>query len=93
MNSLKTTLRPTQKALSLLTSRTTRYNMSSTNDYGQGASHAKGDSVVPNKVQEAAPEGLERNLPESVRLFLSSNIPSDIFILTDVSSFLGPPHR
>ncbi|RMZ71331.1 WD40 repeat [Pyrenophora seminiperda CCB06] len=40
--------------------------MSSTNQHGQGASHATGQSAVPNKVQEAAPKGLEESLPESV---------------------------
>jgi hypothetical protein len=41
--------------------------MSSTNEYGQGKSHAQGDSAVPGKVQEAAPSGLEEALPDSVR--------------------------
>ncbi|KAH9877911.1 hypothetical protein J1614_003128 [Plenodomus biglobosus] len=40
--------------------------MSSTNQHGQGASHATGESAVPNKVQEAAPKGLEDALPEGV---------------------------
>merc|ERR1711963_1090504 len=40
--------------------------MSSTNQYGQGASHATGDSAVPHKVQEAAPKGLEESLPDGV---------------------------
>ena len=44
----------------------TSIRMSSTNQYGQGASHATGQSAVPNKVQEAAPKGLEESLPESV---------------------------
>ncbi|KAF2667380.1 hypothetical protein BT63DRAFT_426265 [Microthyrium microscopicum] len=37
-----------------------------TNQHGQGASHAIGESKVPEGAQNAAPEGLERNLPESV---------------------------
>lgn len=41
--------------------------MSSTNEYGQGKSHAQGNSAVPGKVQEAAPSGLEEALPDSVR--------------------------
>ncbi|KAJ4320716.1 hypothetical protein N0V94_003246 [Neodidymelliopsis sp. IMI 364377] len=40
--------------------------MSSTNEYGQGKSHAQGDSAVPGKIQEAAPSGLEEALPDSV---------------------------
>ncbi|PQE20653.1 24-dehydrocholesterol reductase protein [Rutstroemia sp. NJR-2017a BBW] len=36
------------------------------NEHGQGVSHATDDSIVPGKVQEKAPEGLERSLPESV---------------------------
>lgn len=42
--------------------------MSSSNEYGQGKSHAPGESAVPKKVQEAAPKGLEESLPEGVRL-------------------------
>lgn len=38
--------------------------MSSTNQHGQGASHATGESAVPNKVQDVAPKGLEDALPE-----------------------------
>ncbi|EMD87757.1 hypothetical protein COCC4DRAFT_199812 [Bipolaris maydis ATCC 48331] len=44
----------------------TSIRMSSTNEHGQGASHATGQSAVPGKVQEAAPKGLEESLPESV---------------------------
>lgn len=36
------------------------------NQQGQGISHAAGDSVVPQKVQEQAPIGLEKNLPNKV---------------------------
>ncbi|KAK3081689.1 hypothetical protein LTS18_003871 [Coniosporium uncinatum] len=36
------------------------------NEHGQGASHASGDSKVPDKVQEKAPKGLEESLPDSV---------------------------
>lgn len=36
------------------------------NEHGQGVSHAAGDSKVPHKVQEQAPTGLEKNLPNSV---------------------------
>ncbi|KAH6909773.1 hypothetical protein BKA70DRAFT_1385584 [Coprinopsis sp. MPI-PUGE-AT-0042] len=39
---------------------------SSTNSYGQGKSHATGDSFVPGKVQEVAPKGLEESLPEGI---------------------------
>lgn len=45
----------------------TAFRMSSTNQHGQGASHATGDSAVPKKVQEVAPKGLEDALPEGVR--------------------------
>ncbi|KAI4628498.1 uncharacterized protein J4E88_000329 [Alternaria novae-zelandiae] len=44
----------------------TSIRMSSTNEHGQGASHATGQSAVPKKVQEAAPKGLEESLPEGV---------------------------
>ncbi len=37
-----------------------------TNDLGQGASHATGDSKVPESVQNVAPRGLEENLPNQV---------------------------
>lgn len=40
--------------------------MSSTNQHGQGVSHATGESAVPNKVQDVAPKGLEDALPEGV---------------------------
>jgi hypothetical protein len=40
--------------------------MQSTNEHGQGASHATGQSKVPGKVQEAAPKGLEEALPDKV---------------------------
>jgi hypothetical protein len=36
------------------------------NQHGQGKSHATGDSMVPDRVQRAAPEGLEKKLPDSV---------------------------
>jgi hypothetical protein len=36
------------------------------NEYGQGASHAVGDSKVPHKAQEAVPQGLEESLPNKV---------------------------
>lgn len=42
--------------------------MSSTNNYGQGKSHATGDSNVPKAVQDQAPSGLEEALPDSVSL-------------------------
>ncbi|KAK3310043.1 uncharacterized protein B0T15DRAFT_481539 [Chaetomium strumarium] len=40
--------------------------MQSTNQHGQGASHATGHSKVPGKVQEAAPQGLEEALPDKL---------------------------
>ncbi|KAL6163868.1 hypothetical protein ACJQWK_10390 [Exserohilum turcicum] len=57
--------------------------MSSTNQHGQGASHATGDSAVPHKVQEAAPKGLEESLPDGVcfphlHLYLNANIASQV---------------
>jgi hypothetical protein len=39
----------------------------SANEYGQGKSHAVGDSAVPKGVQDAAPKGLEEALPDKVR--------------------------
>lgn len=36
------------------------------NEHGQGVSHAVGDSKVPEKVQEKAPQGLEESLPNKV---------------------------
>jgi hypothetical protein len=51
--------------------------MSSSNQYGQGKSHAQGDSAVPGKIQEAAPSGLEEALPDSVSYPRSSTIMSD----------------
>ncbi|KAK4236908.1 hypothetical protein C8A03DRAFT_45180 [Achaetomium macrosporum] len=47
--------------------------MQSTNEYGQGASHATGKSHVPGKVQEAAPEKLEKVLPD--RLYPTGEEP------------------
>ncbi|KAH7371194.1 hypothetical protein BKA66DRAFT_572932 [Pyrenochaeta sp. MPI-SDFR-AT-0127] len=38
--------------------------MSSSNNHGQGKSHASGESAVPNKIQQAAPKGLEESLPK-----------------------------
>jgi len=38
------------------------------NEHGQGVSHAVGDSKVPEKVQEKAPQGLEESLPNRVRV-------------------------
>ncbi|KAL2161810.1 hypothetical protein VTH06DRAFT_7594 [Thermothelomyces fergusii] len=40
--------------------------MQSTNKHGQGASHATGESHVPQKIQEAAPERLENTLPDKI---------------------------
>jgi hypothetical protein len=40
--------------------------MSSSNEYGQGKSHATGESAVPEGVQKVAPKGLEDSLPEGV---------------------------
>jgi hypothetical protein len=40
--------------------------MASSNEYGQGKSHAQGESAVPGKIQEVAPSGLEEALPDSV---------------------------
>lgn len=42
----------------------------SSNAQGQGTSHATGGSVVPGKVQEQAPKGLEESLPNSVNATL-----------------------
>lgn len=61
--------------------------MSSSNEYGQGKSHATGDSAVPGKVQEAAPSGLEEALPDKVRFVIE--FPA-VQSLTAVS---GPPYR
>ncbi|CAE7023716.1 hypothetical protein P3342_005279 [Pyrenophora teres f. teres] len=61
---LRTISRPLIKSPPIF--KQTSIRMSSTNEHGQGASHATGQSAVPNKVQEAAPKGLEEGLPESV---------------------------
>ena len=45
----------------------------SANEYGQGKSHATGDSAVPGKVQEVAPKGVEEALPDEVCLLSWSN--------------------
>lgn len=45
----------------------TSIRMASSNEYGQGKSHATGESAVPKSVQDAAPKGLEDALPEGVR--------------------------
>ena len=42
--------------------------LNTTNEHGQGASHATGPSKVPAGVQEKAPQGLEEKLPDSVGL-------------------------
>jgi hypothetical protein len=60
---LRTITRPVFHQSRLLTT-TTRM---STNEYGQGKSHAQGDSAVPKSVQDAAPKGLEEALPDKVR--------------------------
>lgn len=36
------------------------------NEHGRGVSRAVGDSKVPEKVQEKAPQGLEESLPNKV---------------------------
>merc|ERR1712217_244782 len=36
------------------------------NKYGQGVSHATGDSIVPEAIQKLAPEALERALPDAI---------------------------
>jgi len=38
----------------------------STNQHGQGESHASAHSKVPESVQREAPKGLEESLPDSV---------------------------
>ena len=61
--------------------------MSSTNEYGQGKSHATGQSAVPNKVQEAAPSGLEEALPDSVCSLVTNLVDVQRLIASS-----GPPH-
>jgi hypothetical protein len=36
------------------------------NEHGQGVSHASGESAVPGKIQQKAPQGLEEALPDKV---------------------------
>jgi hypothetical protein len=60
---LRTITRPVFQQ-SRLISQSTRM---SANEYGQGKSHAVGDSAVPKGVQDAAPKGLEEALPDKVR--------------------------
>jgi hypothetical protein len=38
------------------------------NEHGQGASHATGDSKVPDAIQQKAPQGLEESLPNKVSI-------------------------
>lgn len=64
----------------------------STNEYGQGKSHAQGDSAVPKAVQDAAPKGLEEALPDKVwsHLPLPSHHIRPRHVLMEY--FLDPPH-
>ena len=55
-SSLRTNIRTFTMSSSMTTS---------TNDKGQGASHAS-ESSVPGKIQEQAPKSLEKELPDSV---------------------------
>ncbi|KAH4109284.1 hypothetical protein HBI23_105530 [Parastagonospora nodorum] len=59
---LRTIARPAFQQTRFLSS-TTRM---SANEYGQGKSHAQGESAVPKSVQDAAPKGLEEALPDKV---------------------------
>ncbi|KAF1846952.1 uncharacterized protein K460DRAFT_276176 [Cucurbitaria berberidis CBS 394.84] len=63
---LRTITRPLIQQTRIFQSTTTSIRMASSNEYGQGKSHATGESAVPNKVQDAAPKGLEEALPEGV---------------------------
>lgn len=51
--------------------------LNTTNQHGQGASHATGHSKVPAGIQEAAPKSVENALPDSVRYPLPS-LPSPL---------------
>ncbi|KAM3086436.1 hypothetical protein ACMFMG_000571 [Clarireedia jacksonii] len=60
---------PISNRISITQSSTRNFTMSTAamqNEYGQGVSHATDNSKVPGKIQEKAPEGLERKLPEDV---------------------------
>ncbi|RDW92452.1 hypothetical protein BP5796_01846 [Coleophoma crateriformis] len=48
------------------------------NERGQGVSHAINDSKVPSKVQEAAPVGLEKKLPENAHPTGDVNQPTQV---------------
>jgi hypothetical protein len=53
--------------------------MSSTNQHGQGDTHAVGgaaNSKVPNVVQDKAPKGLEEALPDSVSRLTENHLPT-----------------
>jgi hypothetical protein len=50
----------------------------SANEYGQGKSHAQGESAVPKSVQDAAPKGLEEALPDKVGLTHPKQHNSDL---------------
>jgi hypothetical protein len=69
-----TIVQKTARLTRTIAQRNTRFvpstiRMQSTNEYGQGKSHASGESKVPGKVQEAAPRGLEEALPDKVHIF------------------------
>lgn len=63
---LRTFTRPTIQRTCIATS-AIRMQSTNENKRGQGVSHASGESHVPGKVQEAAPQGLEEALPDKVR--------------------------
>ena len=69
---LRTISRPFIQQTSTL--RRSSIRMSSTNQFGQGASHATGQSAVPNKVQDVAPKGVEEALPDGVSLQQNSSL-------------------
>ncbi|CAO2655220.1 Nn.00g102840.m01.CDS01 [Neocucurbitaria sp. VM-36] len=63
---IRTFARPIVQQSRIFPSTSTSLRMASSNEYGQGKSHATGESAVPNKVQDVAPKGLEDALPEGV---------------------------
>jgi hypothetical protein len=62
----------------------------STNEFGQGKSHAKGASKVPESVQKAAPKGVEEGLPDSVNT--TSSVPHCPYYLFVSTAILSPTH-
>lgn len=64
-STIKQTIRPSRLTRQTQTFRMSSSATTSTNEHGQGASHAT-DSQLPGKIQEAAPKTLEKEIPDSI---------------------------